>query len=705
MQNEFIIKLTALLNQSDSTKQIHKDMKQIESQLRKLKLTATLLKGDSKTQINQVISEMEGKVNTLKLRSKFDSKQIQREINNTLKNVSLNDIKLSGKGVGLQARKIYNDVKHTFSKDIPINLDIKKETLQNQLSSFMDKNSKIRESDVLIKEADKLSNLFSAIDSKESLQTATDNFKLFKSEVAATGYTSQSTTDKIHGMIETVLKVSSAFGLVNLGVQKFKESISTLKSMSTILTEISKTSNMTVDELNKLYDSSFLVASKYGKSASGYLEGVREMTRSGYESMSKELGELSVLAQSAGDMTAEMANNYILATDAAYKYNGSIDKLQTALDGANYISNRNSASLTDIADATRVSASFAAEAGVSIDQLTAAESAMIATTKRSGSEIGRAFRTILLNLQQVSGEFDGEIIDEEQLKKVEARCHSLGVELETMGKNGAELRNPMEVLNDLAKVYNSLPDNSVDKMGLISDIGGKHHANVLSALLSRWDLYEKMLSEFSEGTGSSLKEAEKTADSWEGRLNSLQNTWDGFVNSVTNQGQIKGGISFLNNMIQEFQNLTDTIGAIPVLLTTINAGMSALNKDYGITQVLNDTGDIDIQGKFMGIDMTQMKQQKKHFEEAASAIDRWNANLVSGKIDVDDFGEAIVKNNEKFKAYLQTCTKEAPASLEGYKSYLKAAGVQTDTLRLKTVLLTSAISFGMAIAIQVISKV
>ena len=52
------------------------------------------------------------------------------------------------------------------------------------------------------------------------------------------------------------------------------------------------------------------------------------------------------------NMTAEMANNYILATDAAYKYGGSVEKLNAALDGANYISNKNSASLTDIADAT-----------------------------------------------------------------------------------------------------------------------------------------------------------------------------------------------------------------------------------------------------------------------------------------------------------------------------------------------------------------
>lgn len=510
--------------------------------------------------------------------------------------------------------------------------------------------------------------------------------------------------DKIKGMLSNVTKIGSVFGVVSIAVNQFNKSMATLKSNDTILTEISKTSELTKKQLVELGDESFKVASKYGQLSSNYLLGVQEMARSGYEMMSKELGELSLLAQSAGDMTAEMANNYLLATDAAYKYGGSIEKLNAVLDGANYISNKNSASLTDIADATRVSASFAANAGVAIDELNAAEATMIATTKRSGSEMGRAFRSIILNLQQVSGEFDGEVIDEEQLKKVEARCHSLGVELEYMKDGVATLRNPMEVLKDLAEVYNSLPDNSADKQGLISDIGGKYHANALSSLLSRWDLYEKMLKEYSQGTSSALEEAEKTANSWEGRLNALRNDWDSFVNSVTNKNVILGGISFFDNMLQSAEALVNTIGEIPVLLTTVNTAMTALNKDMGITQLINpETKKLDVQGNFMGlIDFTAIKAQKQHFEDAEAAIVSWNSKLLQGVTDINNFDEKVVQNNKQLKAYLATTSKDAPASLNGYKSYLHAAGVSTDSLRLKTILLNSALSLGLGLAIQAV---
>lgn len=704
--NEFVLSLLALLDKQKSKSQINANIKELEQSIRKIKLTATLAKGNTKSELNQVIRQLESQLKQIKVQAKIDSRQLNREINNALRNVSARDINLNlnntGDRLNAQVRRAVSQAREYVDRHpISINIDLKREKLLNQLAAFTNKHTKINESSYWLGEAERIRGVIEAVSNRNELRDATDQFQVFTTGVRATGYAAVSTTDRIKGMLGNIVKVGNYFGLAFLAVNKFRQSLNTLKTNDTILTEISKTSEMTKQQLKELGDEAFNVASKYGQVSGNYLTAVQEMARSGYEMMSKELGELSLLAQSAGDMTADMANNYLLATDAAYKYGGSVEKLNAALDGANYISNKNSASLTDIADATRVSASFAANAGVAIDELTAAEATMIAATKRSGSEMGRAFRSIILNLQQVSGEFDGEEINEEQLKKVEERCHSLGVELEYMKDGVATLRNPMEVLKELSEVYNSLPDNSADKQGLISDLGGKYHANALSALLSRWDMYEKMLGEFSQGTGSALEEANKTADSWEGRVAQLQNTWDSFVNSLTNKGAVKGGISFLDSTIQGFEKLTDTLGAIPVLLTTINGSMTALNKNYGITQIYNkDTRKIDLQGNFMGINITAYKEQAKHFREAARAIETWNNELNNGTADINTFGSAVVQNNKHFKDYLQTTSTEAPASLAGYRAYLNAAGISTDALRLKTVLLTTAMTMGFSFAIQ-----
>lgn len=131
------------------------------------------------------------------------------------------------------------------------------------------------------------------------------------------------------------ISISSAI----MGVTyKVKEAFSTMKDMDTILTEISKTSDLTKTQLEDLGQSSYDSASKYGRTATDHLTGIQEMSRSGfYGKQGEAMAEQSLLAQSAGDMTSELANSYILATNAAFKYKGNAEKINEVLDGQNEI--------------------------------------------------------------------------------------------------------------------------------------------------------------------------------------------------------------------------------------------------------------------------------------------------------------------------------------------------------------------------------
>ena len=120
---------------------------------------------------------------------------------------------------------------------------------------------------------------------------------------------------------------------VSLFTRSVRQAVVELKDIDTILTEISKTSDRTEASLRRLGDTSFATASKYGQKASDYLLGVQEMSRAGFdEKASEQMAELSTLAQSAGDMTAELANEYLIATNAGYKLGGSAEKLNSVLD-------------------------------------------------------------------------------------------------------------------------------------------------------------------------------------------------------------------------------------------------------------------------------------------------------------------------------------------------------------------------------------
>lgn len=344
-------------------------------------------------------------------------------------------------------------------------------TASNKTLSWLKNNSKAAKDygDVLTDLANKQRLATSA----DELKDYTKQVNAIKAEAIALGKTGMSFAQEIQRGFKKIGEFAYTYGAIQKVENAITSSLNELKNINTIVTEISKAADIPVQQLKDLETNSFSVASKYGQKASNYLLGVQEMTRAGY-SDTAGMAELSTLAQSAGDMTAELANQYLIASDMAFGYGGNVEKLNALLDSQNQITNRNAVNMTELANATKIVASQAAQSGVAEDKMTAALSTMIATTQQGGEIAARAFKGILMNLQQVTGELeDGEVIDEAKLQKVEKRLTSVGVAMKEVKDGTVSLRDPMQVLEELAQVYNSLPDDSVEKAGIISDLGGK----------------------------------------------------------------------------------------------------------------------------------------------------------------------------------------------------------------------------------------
>lgn len=479
--------------------------------------------------------------------------------------------------------------------------------LTAEINTYKDSNAKAMQSNQLTsngktfsQEIENMLLQLSHCANNDDFQKIAANFRNIKAEAKSLGLTGGTIFTSLWANIKKFSSWMSVTSLVSTFVMDIRNAITELKEIDTILTEISKTSDLTTEALAKLGKTSFESASKYGKKASDYLVGVQEMSRAGFgEIESEQMAELSTLAQSAGDMTAELANQYLIATNAAYKLEGSTEKLNRVLDGQNLITNKNALNLSELAEGTKIVASQAANAGIGADQLTAALGTMIATTQQSGSEMANAFKGILINLQQIKGYTDeetGETFDAESLSKYEKACEAMGVSLKEMKDGILKLKNPMQILDELADKYKELDASSTLRANLLSSVGGKYRANALDSLLSNWDTYKKMLSEYGsdEALGSAAKEAQKTAESWEGMFNALENDWSKFVNEFANSDLFKSLIesarrlidvlsdasSPLNflltqvaNLLELVTKLTDKIGLIP----TIVAGLSLKN--------------------------------------------------------------------------------------------------------------------------------
>lgn len=400
--------------------------------------------------------------------------------------------------------------------------------------------------------------------SDSELTSLNKDFNKTVSEAKLLGLTGKSFTAEFKRAFSQIAQFTQIYGGIENVIQTIQNSVIELKNVDSILTEISKTSDMTTDQLTKLGETSFDSASKWGKKASDYLLGIQEMSRSGYYGkQAEQMAETSILVQAAGDLNSDVANSYLLASNAAYQYSGNVQKLNALLDGQNMITNRNSVSMQDMAEATTQAASMASELGVQENQLSAMIGTIESRTKAGGNEVGNAIKSLLINVQNVNN------------SKIAETFKKAGV-AQTEFVNGVEkMRNPIEVLEDLAKVFNQLEESDPLRTEILTNIGQKYQANKLSALLSGWSDYEKMLVDYSEGTGSAAKEAEKSANNWEGSLNKLSNTWTGFIQNFANSNMITSGLQGLTGIIKIIDTVVSKAGTLETVMGVLGGGLAS----------------------------------------------------------------------------------------------------------------------------------
>lgn len=360
-------------------------------------------------------------------------------------------------------------------------------------------------------------------------------------------------------------------------VEKIKEAVSDLKEVDTILTEISKTNDkLAKSDLAGLKDKAFEAAGKYGRKPQDYLANVREASLAGYDNAA-EIAELSMAAQNAGGMTAELAGQMIQATDRAYQMNGSVSELTRTLDGCYSIASHNTVSMSDFSDAISAVGSEAASFGVRADETAAAVGTISTATKQSGTESAQAFRSILLHIRQVADEENG--ITPDGLVKYKQACSDLGISLQETKDGVLSLRDPMEVLKELSSVYNTLGENDVKKKNLLDSIGGGADSSQLDALLSNWGTYQAMLQQYASGSGSLAEAAAKTANSWEGSLARLSSTWTNLVGNIADSDGMTAAIDGLNGLLSATDTVTEKIGSLGTI--GLGAGLFASLKNVG----------------------------------------------------------------------------------------------------------------------------
>lgn len=334
-------------------------------------------------------------------------------------------------------------------------------------------------------------------------------------------------TDQLSKASESFSEWLSLGNGVTQLISKTKDAVTELGEIDAMLTKISRTNpQLSKSDLNQIAERSFDTASRYGKKSTDYLAEVQKASIQGYSSPEK-IAELSLLAQSSGGIDADLADSYLKASDAAYGYAGSIEKLNALLDSQSQTCSRNSVSLASLIQAAEKASGPLAAAGMEENEITALLGTGIVSSGEDGETVGNAVAGIVEGLGQITG----------------------------------AAKDPEEALQELARTYQSLSDGSARKNLILSDLGGEQGQNLLDGILSNWGLYEKMLADCADADGFAMNQAAASADNWEGSLNRLSNTWADTIGNLADSGAITSVINGLNGILTVVNKVTGTLGS------------------------------------------------------------------------------------------------------------------------------------------------
>ena len=366
--------------------------------------------------------------------------------------------------------------------------------------------------------------------------------------------------------------------------QSLRKAFTEMKDMSDEMVIYRKVTNATAQDMEKIRASAYETAKKYGQSPSDFIASAANMARAGYKEQSMAMAELATRTQLVGDMTAEQASKFLIAVDAAYKYGGSIEQLSAVLDAANEIDNNFATSIEKISEGLTLVASVGSSAHVPIEQLMAALGTMTATTQRSGSEMARGLRSIILHvLGDTTTEIEeGVTASEEGIKTLTEALQEYGDESIKASIKAGKLINPMQAIVALQKAYKEGRIREADLYEIGKSVAGQRYYNAFSSLIMNPEMYESMLQSITASAGSAQKEIDAMMDSWSRKLEQLKTTWTELVNNTISEDFIKGLIDGAKSALEfagNLQNLgTMALGAYAAI-KSLSAGIGNLSKN------------------------------------------------------------------------------------------------------------------------------
>lgn len=371
------------------------------------------------------------------------------------------------------------------------------------------------------------------------------------------------------------------FNALQQGGYMVAGAVESLNDVDRAITKVTKVVPDSQKAVNRWKKNIFKNASSVGKSAPEYASAVEQWATAGYNlKQSNYLAKRSVMGSFVGEVPVNDMVKYMAVPLNSYRKKHL--KADDIINSMNQVSNKHAIEMDDLGQAYSKSAAVLASNGTSFHQLTGMITGAQEATRAGGEVIGRSIKAIALNFSKMNA---GVTKTDQSRAKF---FKGLGVDLRD--SNG-KMKSTYQIMNQLAGKWKGLSKQQKQDAALYA--AGKEHSAQFTGMLDNWKTVQAATAD-SEGQvglgkhGSAYQEFGKQKKSIQFQLQTLQNTWQAFLQNLTGGREgITQMIGALNGLGQVAVKASNNQGLMNVARWTAIGGAIMLARQ-GVKAFVND---------------------------------------------------------------------------------------------------------------------
>lgn len=519
------------------------------------------------SQMNAFVDKSKEAISAVK-----ELKTAQQELNTSANNYKLDPNAQNKSALIASEERFASAVKESNVQIEKQNLEIKKQQAALKLQKWGKEHDAIGQNQTYAKEFQSYIQAIGSADTKAALDSVVQQTGVWTQRMELAGEAGQTMGTKIKNSFSRLTSCFSAASVILTGIQLGKEAFQNVIDIDTKMTELKRVTDLSAEQYSNVYDRLSVSAQKYGVQLTDLISATADWSRAGFDAdTASGLAEITSVYQHISDLDYDTASENLLTAYKGFQselssvygdsQQGVLDAVSHISDVYNEIDNNYATTAADVGEAIKRSASALSVAGNSLEE-TAGMVTGITEVTQDPEKAGNALKIISMRIRGMSGELQnlGEEVDGNvtNISKMQGQVLNLTHGKVNIFDDAGNFKSTYEILQGIAGVWKEL--SSTDQADLLETMAGKHRANDLAAILGNWERVEEATKSAYNSTGSAMEEQAKYADSLQGRLNSLQATWQQLSNTFIDSNLAKTAVSAFKDLLNIINNIMHTIG-------------------------------------------------------------------------------------------------------------------------------------------------